>query len=364
MRNFSITFIVSVFVIWAITVFALWFPNLTPSSETAWSILSSSLTNIMSDCWAWYYVQWFKSDWFPICKSKSSFSSLSIWLTSSNYTTNWHWLYTKYLGKILNDCWTWRYIIWFDNSNKNLKCMTKNSSSNYLWTSINLSQNINHIFPTSVPSWWEQPWWVYTSEYFNKIFYDCWPNKYLQWYNSAWAICGNIVTWACWVANNVNTYIYPISGHCLSWSKVNIDITWTDLTYNWNCVWDLWPDVSCSAKRIVNWWWSSWWSCSVSCWWWSQSRTCTNPAPANWWTNCVWSSSQSCNTQACCNWTLDSSGDCCAPAWWSYCRWKSEYGVDIPWRVHAYKRCDTDWRLHCEGESDYRKWVRIDCNCN
>lgn len=45
--------------------------------------------------------------------------------------------------------------------------------------------------------------------------------------------------------------------------------------------------------------WSGWSSCSASCGGGSQTRTCTNPAPANGGANCSGSSSQSCNTQGC-----------------------------------------------------------------
>lgn len=355
-------FIVTSFIIWFITVYALGFPNFTPGWETVWSDMSSKITNIKSDCSVWKYIQWFWANWTPICKNKSSFSLLAISGSNSNYTMIWNWLYTKYLWKILNDCWNWKYIKWFDSS-KNMLCVTKNWSISTIWTSINLTPSVIHNFPSSTPNS-EQAWWLYTTSYFDKIFVDCWTNKYLQWYNSAWALCGDIVIWVCWIANNVNTYLYPTTGHCSSWVKVDIDKTWTDLTFNWKCIWDLWPDVSCSAKKIVNWWWSSRSSCTKSCWWWTQSRTCTNPAPANWWTNCTWASSRACNTQACCDWTLDSSKDCCAPApAWLYCWWKLDDGTNVPWNNPAYKWCDHAGTLHCVWESTYWNGKKITCNC-
>ncbi len=45
--------------------------------------------------------------------------------------------------------------------------------------------------------------------------------------------------------------------------------------------------------------WSNWGSCSVSCGGGTQTRSCTNPTPANGGASCNGSSSQSCNTQAC-----------------------------------------------------------------
>lgn len=181
-----------------------------------------------------------------------------------------------------------------------MMCLTKNWTTNTPWSWVSISKNFNHTFPTSQPLW-EQSWWVYTSNNFNKIFHDCWVNEYLQWYNSAWAICGNIITWVCWTADNVNTRNFPTSWLCTSGTKVNIDTLWSDLKYNWRCNWDLWNDELCSAKRIIDWWRSNWWSCSASCWWWTQYRTCNNPTPANWWNDCSWGSSQACNTQACCS---------------------------------------------------------------
>ncbi len=54
---------------------------------------------------------------------------------------------------------------------------------------------------------------------------------------------------------------------------------------------------TCTAP--VNGGWTGWDSCSVSCGGGTQSRTCTNPSPANGGANCSGSASQACNTQAC-----------------------------------------------------------------
>jgi hypothetical protein len=53
------------------------------------------------------------------------------------------------------------------------------------------------------------------------------------------------------------------------------------------------------APPPVNGGWSSWGSCSASCGGGTQTRTCTNPAPANGGAYCSGASTQSCNTQLC-----------------------------------------------------------------
>jgi hypothetical protein len=50
---------------------------------------------------------------------------------------------------------------------------------------------------------------------------------------------------------------------------------------------------------IVNGGWSSWSSCSVACGGGTQTRSCTQPIPANGGSSCSGSTSQACNTQAC-----------------------------------------------------------------
>lgn len=61
-----------------------------------------------------------------------------------------------------------------------------------------------------------------------------------------------------------------------------------------------WDGSMCSASAApVNGGWSDWGSCSVACGGGTQTRTCTNPSPANGGASCSGASSQACNSQAC-----------------------------------------------------------------
>lgn len=62
-----------------------------------------------------------------------------------------------------------------------------------------------------------------------------------------------------------------------------------------------WDSVSssCVLPTPVDGGWSAWSTCSLTCGGGTQSRTCTNPAPANGGVNCVGPTTGACNTQAC-----------------------------------------------------------------
>jgi len=58
-------------------------------------------------------------------------------------------------------------------------------------------------------------------------------------------------------------------------------------------------NASAACAVPVNGGWTGWSSCSASCGGGTQSRSCTNPTPANGGSSCSGSASQACNTQAC-----------------------------------------------------------------
>jgi len=59
-------------------------------------------------------------------------------------------------------------------------------------------------------------------------------------------------------------------------------------------------DPACQQPPVpINGGWSDWRACSATCGGGTQTRTCTNPAPANGGADCVGDTTQSCNTQSC-----------------------------------------------------------------
>ncbi len=251
--------IIMIFTSIVMAVVALTFPSSIPSWESPsnWEIISK-LNNIKTtDCWVWNYIQWFNSSWYPVCLAKSNFKNLSVWTNSSNYTLHWDWLFTKYLWKILQNCWSWKYMAWFDAS-KNMICKTKTWVTTNIWSSINLTSPVNVTFPGSIPAWSEVAGWAYTS-IFNTILQDCWSWKYLQWYNpTSWKICNNIITWACWSADWTPTSVQPTTYLCNTWNLISLISNVAN--YTWTCEWDLGTNDPCSAPRqyTVTFNWNGW----------------------------------------------------------------------------------------------------------
>lgn len=282
-----------------------WYPNSLPDGGVQTWKIGTYIQNIIDSCASDEYAQWFDQTGKIICKKTNIFQTLSIW-SHTSYMVWWSWTYIKYLGKILNDCWSGYLVVWFD-ANKNMVCKSNQNTTKLVWMGISMSNDFTSIVLPSWIPWWEV-WWGLYSQQFNKVFQTCWTNEYLRGYDAGWNIvCGSIIHWKCGTAKGVSTYSPPVTWLCESWTPSWVvnnpwNFTWT---CGWNAMW--WSD-SCSAPKKIDGWWSSWsgWSaCSLSCGWWVQNRTrvCNNPLPQNGGNNCVWSpiETQSCNTQSCCD---------------------------------------------------------------
>lgn len=217
-------------------------------------------------------------------------------------------------------------------------------------------------FPNQVPSW-ESPWWIYT-DYFNKIFQDCWNWNVLQWYDSSKnKVCVWIlswipvpVNWSCW------SWRWVCNSWTLSWIN-NTSSCWTTAT--WSCIWsNWWTNSSCSYGNPscpipVNWsCWSSSWVCdSWNMTWINNTSTCWTTATwsctwYNWWTSVNCSKANSaCSSNwvcwlskwTCSSWTLswiDNTSSCWTTAmrtcswtnWWSMATcWYNNWECPINW---------------------------------
>jgi hypothetical protein len=84
----------------------------------------------------------------------------------------------------------------------------------------------------------------------------------------------------------------------------------TESDENNNC--GAWTNVAVSNAPIDGGW-TAWGACDASCGPGTQTRTCTNPTPANGGANCVGSSSQACNNGACIIYLPDLTADNSTP---------------------------------------------------
>lgn len=87
-------------------------------------------------------------------------------------------------------------------------------------------------------------------------------------------------------------------------TKITVVTSWNDskCTSTSNLFCHESKSISCLSDITtspVNGGWSDWSTCSVTCGGGTQTRTCTNPAPANFGADCTGSASQACNTDPC-----------------------------------------------------------------
>lgn len=244
------------------------------------------LNNIKNTVWTNEYIQWFNWDWSLIVKSKS-FNIRHTPLSHNKKFNNWDGVYSKYLSKVLYDCWDWRYVKGFD-SNNNIICSDKNWNILKPWNSI--ATTLWFSFPTQVPNWGNQNWSL--NNFFNLIWNKtCWTNQYLKWIDDNWnLICWDFINWTCWVSNWKSFDSTPTTWLCEKWN--NSTVTFLNWNYSWYCNWDLWKNVSCSSNLKVDWvCWNLAWTCSK--WtltnfinstkaWESKTWSCNW---INWWSN-------------------------------------------------------------------------------
>lgn len=108
--------------------------------------------------------------------------------------------------------------------------------------------------------------------------------------------------------NNFNGAALTNDGIYQLWVSDNIGEGWT------SCFNQLKGEARISCAVPVNGGWSDWGNCSASCGGGTQTRTCTNPPPANGGNNCSGSSSEACNTKSC----TGGGGQCNCSNDWSW----------------------------------------------
>ena len=105
-------------------------------------------------------------------------------------------------------------------------------------------------------------------------------------------------------------------------------------------------EANCSANVMINGGWSEWSECSVACGGGTQTRTCTNPAPANGGAYCEGSAEQECNTQSCPPGPVD--GTCGEANDGSYINAPTE-GLCSAGNPSAVSQNNGSWTWTCQG---------------
>lgn len=203
--------------IWILSVYAVTFPTSSPSWETYWWLFMNYINKIL--------------------------------VNNNILTTDWTVKKAAKLVNNISDCWTGKWLQWF-NSNWDRICAL---------------------------IWWSP----------------------------------STINWLCWSSNLTTTPSYPTTWLCDKGNKVDVDTIWNDWTFNWRCDWSWWwTNASCSATKCTS---SSFSSCSNSStpntlvyfvrnwneWWeftFSPVTTCFSPISScsySWWSylnywSCTW----------------------------------------------------------------------------
>ena len=99
-------------------------------------------------------------------------------------------------------------------------------------------------------------------------------------------------------ANNVATYTAPITNLCAVGAASAVSLVGS--TWTWTCAGiNGGAATNGTAPKIIDGGWAAFGTCSIACGGGTQTRTCTNPTPANGGLPCSGVSSQACNTQLC-----------------------------------------------------------------
>ena len=120
----------------------------------------------------------------------------------------------------------------------------------------------------------------------------CWNN--LTWIAGT-KVCP--VNGVCGSADTAGTYTKPTTNLCSTGAASSVTGTGP---WSWTCAGTNGGTTpTCNAPKRIDGAWGVWGACSKTCGGGTQTRTCSNPAPANGGLNCAGSTSQACNTQLC-----------------------------------------------------------------